>query len=99
MSANSILRHDNVGLLTVAAVEAPEVVTSAWIDEQLAETYERTGLNPGVRAEVGGIEERRWWPEDVTFDQAAAKAGPVPEAKAAPPTLRDRLLKLFGGLR
>ena len=24
----------NVGLLTVAAVEAPEVVTSAWIDEQ-----------------------------------------------------------------
>ncbi len=75
MSANSILRHDNVGLLTVAAVEAPEVVTSAWIDEQLAETYARTGLNPGVLAEVGGIEERRWWPEDVTFDQAAAAAG------------------------
>lgn len=75
MPANSVLRHDNVGLLTVAAVEAPEVVTSAWIDEQLAETYERTGLNPGVLAEVGGIDERRWWPEGVTFDEAAAKAG------------------------
>ncbi|MEL6892075.1 MAG: 3-oxoacyl-ACP synthase III, partial [Actinomycetota bacterium] len=75
MSANSVLRHDNVGLLTVAAVEAPEVVTSAWIDEQLADTYARTGLHPGVLAEVGGIEERRWWPEGVTFDEAAAEAG------------------------
>ncbi len=75
MTANSVLRHTNVGMLSVAAVEAPEVVTSAWIDEQLAETYERTGLNPGVLAEVGGIEERRWWPEGVSFDQAAAQAG------------------------
>ncbi len=75
MTANSVLRHTNVGMLSVAAVEAPEVVTSAWIDEQLAQTYERTGLNPGVLAEVGGIEERRWWPEGVSFDQAAAQAG------------------------
>jgi 3-oxoacyl-[acyl-carrier-protein] synthase-3 len=26
-------------------------------------------------AELAGIKERRWWPEDVTFDQAAALAG------------------------
>ncbi|MEM1335525.1 MAG: 3-oxoacyl-ACP synthase III [Actinomycetota bacterium] len=75
MAANSVLRHDDVGLLCVAAIEAPEVVTSAWIDEQLAETYERTGLHRGVLAEVGGIEERRWWPEGVTFNDAAAQAG------------------------
>ena len=36
-----------MGVLAVNAVEAPEVVTSQWIDEQLAETYERTGLKPG----------------------------------------------------
>ncbi len=75
MAANSVLTHRNVGVLTVSAVEAPDVVTSAWIDEQLAETYERTGLNAGVLQAVGGIEERRWWPEGVTFDQAAAMAG------------------------
>ncbi|WP_040493313.1 3-oxoacyl-ACP synthase III [Ilumatobacter nonamiensis] len=75
MAANSVLTHRNVGLLTVAAVEAPEVVTSEWIDEQLADTYERTGLSAGILADLAGIEERRWWPEDVTFDQAAAKAG------------------------
>jgi 3-oxoacyl-[acyl-carrier-protein] synthase-3 len=68
-------RFRNVGVLAVSAVEPPEVVTSAWIDEQLAETYERTGLKPGALADLAGVHERRWWPADVTFDQAAALAG------------------------
>ena len=46
MTENSVLTHRNVGVLAVEAVEAPEVVTSAWIDEQLAETYERTASMP-----------------------------------------------------
>jgi 3-oxoacyl-[acyl-carrier-protein] synthase-3 len=75
MAANSVLTHRNVGVLTVAAVEAPQVVTSAWIDEQLAETYERTGLSAGILADLAGIEARRWWPEGMGFDQAAALAG------------------------
>ncbi len=75
MTENSVLTHRNVGLLSVQAIEAPEVVTSVWIDEQLAETYERTGLKPGTLSELAGIEERRWWPTDVTFDEAAAMAG------------------------
>jgi 3-oxoacyl-[acyl-carrier-protein] synthase-3 len=60
---------------SVGHAEAPEVVTSAWIDEQLAETYDRTGIRPGLLESVAGIVERRWWPEDVTFDEAAALAG------------------------
>ncbi len=75
MTANSVFRPRDVAVLGVEAVEAPEVVTSAWIDEQLAETYERTGLKPGTLANLAGIVERRWWPEGVTFDQAAAMAG------------------------
>ena len=75
MTVNSVLTHRNVGVLTVNAVEAPEVVTSAWIDEQLADTYERTGLKAGTLTELAGIEERRWWPRDVAFDEAAALAG------------------------
>lgn len=75
MAENSVLTHNNVGVLTVAAVEAPEVVTSAWIDEQLAETYKRTGLSAGILESLAGIEARRWWPEGVTFEQAAARAG------------------------
>jgi 3-oxoacyl-[acyl-carrier-protein] synthase-3 len=60
---------------SVGHAEAPEIVTSAWIDEQLAETYERCGIRPGLLESVAGIIERRWWPEEVTFDEAAAKAG------------------------
>ena len=71
MAENSVLTHKNVGVLTVAAVEAPEVVTSAWIDEQLADTYKRTGLSAGILESLAGIEARRWWPEGITFEQAA----------------------------
>ncbi|MBT4983257.1 MAG: 3-oxoacyl-ACP synthase III [Ilumatobacter sp.] len=75
MTSNSVLTHRNVGVLSIQSVEAPEIVTSAWIDEQLAVTYERTGMKAGTLSDLAGIESRRWWPENVTFDKAAALAG------------------------
>lgn len=75
MSGNSVFRHQRTGVLSIAAIEAPRVVTSAWIDEQLAETYQRNGMRPGLLAEVAGIEERRWWDDGVSFADAAAMAG------------------------
>ncbi len=75
MSGNASFNHQRAGILSVEAVEAPEVITSDWIDEQLSTTYERCGLRPGLLAELAGIKERRWWPEGVTFDEAAAFAG------------------------
>ena len=75
MNKNSVFRHQHSGILSLAAVEAPRVVTSDWIDEQLAETYLRNGMRPGLLAGLAGIEERRWWDDDVTFTDAAAMAG------------------------
>lgn len=75
MSGNSVFRHQHSGVLSIAAIEAPRVVTSDWIDEQLAETYERNGMRPGLLAGVAGIEERRWWDDGVSFADAAAMAG------------------------
>ena len=75
MNKNSVFRHQHSGILSLAAVEAPRVVTSDWIDEQLAETYKRNGLRPGLLAGLAGIEERRWWDDDVSFTDAAAMAG------------------------
>jgi len=60
---------------SVSHVEAPETVTSAWIDEQLAETYQRCGVRPGLLESVAGIVERRWWPAEMPFDEIAALAG------------------------
>ena len=75
MSSNHTQRHSSVGVVSVAAVEAPEVVTSAWIDEQLADVFARCDVRPGLLEEVAGIVERRWWPEEMRFDRAAALAG------------------------
>lgn len=75
MNPNASFRHRRAGVVHLAAVEAPEVVSSEWIDEQLMPTYERWGLRPGLLAELAGVKERRWWPDGFTFDQAAAAAG------------------------
>jgi acyl-CoA:acyl-CoA alkyltransferase len=77
MTANAVYRHQRAGILSVSAVDAPEVITSVWIDEQLQATYDRNGLRPGLLAELAGIHARRWWPADVRFDDAAAQAGEV----------------------
>ncbi|MEX1217830.1 MAG: 3-oxoacyl-ACP synthase III [Acidimicrobiales bacterium] len=60
---------------SVVHIDAPEIVTSAWIDEQLAETFERLGVRPGLLESVAGINARRWWPPSVSFDDAASRAG------------------------
>src|SRR4029077_6613973 len=75
VSANHTQRHKNVGVVSVEAVEAPGVVTSAWIDEQLADVYERCDVRPGLLEGLRGIPERRWRPEEMRFDEAAALAG------------------------
>ncbi len=75
MTGNSVFRHTHAGVLNVVSVEAPNIITSDWIDEQLGEVYQRNGLRPGLLAGLAGIEERRWWDEDVSFADAAAMAG------------------------
>ena len=75
MSANSVYRFSNTSILSVVALEAPEVVTSASFDDQLEPTLERLGLRRGMLEQVAGIQERRWWPEGVTYSESAAEAG------------------------
>ncbi|MFP4311568.1 MAG: 3-oxoacyl-ACP synthase III [Nitriliruptoraceae bacterium] len=72
---NTTFRHHATAIVSVAAVDAPIVVSSRQLDEQLAGTYERLGLRPGLLEEVAGVIERRWWPEDVSYADAAALAG------------------------
>lgn len=75
LPGNVNFHHTNTAILSVTAVDAPIVVTSDSFDEKLAQTYERTGFRPGMLSVVAGIEERRWWPKDVSFADAAAMAG------------------------
>ncbi len=75
MSGNTSFRHTGASILSVEAADAPIVVPSAQFDEALAGTYERLGLRPGLLEEVAGIVERRWWPQEVSYADAAARAG------------------------
>ncbi len=75
MSGNSIHRFTNSAILSVCAVDAPEVISSDYFDEQLAPTLERLGLRTGMLSQLAGIEERRWWPEGYAYEEAAAEAG------------------------
>ncbi|MDG4766367.1 3-oxoacyl-ACP synthase III [Solwaraspora sp. WMMD406] len=72
---NAVYRYTNTAILSVAALEAPVVVTSDQFDDQLSETYRRLRLRPGMLERIAGIRQRRWWPEGFSFADAAAMAG------------------------
>jgi 3-oxoacyl-[acyl-carrier-protein] synthase III len=82
MSGTATQRYANTAALSVCGVDAPHVVTSAEFDERLAATYRRVGLRPGLLENLAGITERRWWPRDVGFADAAAMAGAKALAEA-----------------
>ena len=79
---SSVFRYRDTSVLAVAAVDAPEIITSVQIDEWLTPAYEHAGLRGGMLEQLAGIVERRWWPTDVTFADAAAMAGAKALAEA-----------------
>ncbi|ANY08001.1 3-oxoacyl-ACP synthase III [Pseudonocardia sp. HH130630-07] len=79
---NATLRFTGTAVLATAGLDAPHVVTSAELDDRLAATYERLRLRPGMLERIAGVRERRWWPEDVSFTDAAATAGAKALAEA-----------------
>jgi 3-oxoacyl-[acyl-carrier-protein] synthase III len=79
---NATYRLSNTAVLSVCAVEAPVVATSAQFDERLMHTYDRVGMRPGMLEKLAGVRERRWWPTDLSFADAAAMAGAKALAEA-----------------
>lgn len=75
MSGNITFRHHDTAVLSVTAVDAPVVMTSAEFDRRIGDSYQRNGLRPGMLAKLAGITERRWWPEGTSFVDGAIEAG------------------------
>lgn len=82
MAGNAIHRFTNSSVLAVCAIDAPRVVTSAEMDDQLADVYTRVGLRPGMMQRLAGISERRRWSRGITFADGAAMAGAKAMAEA-----------------
>lgn len=72
---NAVFHYTDTAVLSLGIAEAPIEITSDDLDAQLADTYERVGLRPGLLEGLAGIRARRWWPEGSSFADAAATAG------------------------
>lgn len=72
---NATLTYADTAMLSVVAVDAPEVVHSSTFDAALQGTYDRLGVRAGLLEDLAGIEERRWWEPGTTFASVAARAG------------------------
>jgi len=92
VSGNATYRHSNTVILSVSAVDAPIVVTSADFDERLMHTYDRVHMRPGMIEQLAGVTERRWWPTDVSFTDAASMVGAKALAEAGVDPSRVGLL-------
>ena len=75
MNGNTTYRVKNTALLSIAAEDAPVVVTSAELDEKVAGTLKRLRLARGLVQRVAGVKERRWWAEGTSAADGAAMAG------------------------
>jgi len=69
------MNFENVSILSVAHVDAPNRITSVEIEEQLAPTMQRLGIRPDLLRELSGIIERRVWDEGTQPSEVAAMAG------------------------
>jgi 3-oxoacyl-[acyl-carrier-protein] synthase-3 len=69
------MKFTNVSILGVEHVDAPHVLTSEEIEEQLKPAVERLGVRPDLLRQLSGIMERRLWDSGTTPSQPATLAG------------------------
>lgn len=70
-----MMLYENVCIEGLGYVIPDEVVTTAWIEEQLAPVYQALGLPFGYIERSTGIREHRWWPEGFWASDGSAQAG------------------------
>ncbi|MDJ0869596.1 MAG: 3-oxoacyl-ACP synthase III [Myxococcota bacterium] len=68
------MNFENLSIVSVRHVDAPQVVRSAEIQAELAETMERLALPPNLLESLAGIHERRFWNEATQPSDAATLA-------------------------
>jgi 3-oxoacyl-[acyl-carrier-protein] synthase-3 len=68
------MKFTNVSIQGLGVVDAPDVITSAEIEEELRPVAERLGVNPNLLSQLTGIVERRFWPVGTQPSTAATVA-------------------------
>ena len=68
------MQYDNVCIAGMGYVIPDNVITSAWLEEQIAPVYAALHVPMGFIERVTGIQEHRWWDEGVQVSDASAMA-------------------------
>ena len=68
------MQFNNVVIQSLAAVDAPVIMTSADIGERLQPAMERLGIRPGLIEDISGIMARRFWHHETQPSDAATLA-------------------------
>ena len=68
------MQFNNVVIQSLAAVDAPVIMTSADIGERLRPAMERLGIRPGLIEDISGIMARRFWHHETQPSDAATLA-------------------------
>lgn len=91
------MRYTRVHLDAMGYELAPNVVTSASLEESLAPLYEKLRIQPGQLEALTGIRERRWWNPGQTNAEAAIRAGRKALAESAAKAEEIGVL-IYGGV-
>ncbi len=67
--------YENVCIEGMGYVIPDTVITTAWLEEQIAPVYKLLGIPQGYIERLTGIRERRWWDEGTRVSQASSWAG------------------------
>jgi len=67
--------YGNVCIEGLGHVIPDEIITASWLEEQLALVFKKLELDFGLIERNVGVSQRRWWPENIRFSDAAAMAG------------------------
>jgi 3-oxoacyl-[acyl-carrier-protein] synthase-3 len=68
------MRYENVYIEGMGYVIPDHVVTTSWLEEQIAPVYEALGIPLGFIERLTGIHEHRWWDEGVMVSDGSAMA-------------------------
>lgn len=66
--------YENVCIEGMGYVIPDHVVTTAWLESQIAPVYEALGIPLGFIERLTGIREHRWWDEGVSVSDGSAQA-------------------------
>ncbi|GIW21276.1 MAG: 3-oxoacyl-ACP synthase III [Candidatus Sericytochromatia bacterium] len=75
-------KFNNVSIISVASIDAPNIVKSSEIEEELAPTINKFGLRKNIIQELTGVIERRYWDIGTEPSEVATKAAILALEKA-----------------